>query len=1265
MKHILFIGILFLAITSSSAQTCTMNISTQKVCLGNTVSFSVSISGATGTISNYTWGFGNTATSNQATPIYQYTSAGTYTPTVTVNFSDGSKCTTSGPPIQVFTLPQTKFSFSTSSSECFKNNVVCIKNLSVAGASNAPLDTGNLNWGDGTKAYFKPSFGQKFCHSFIDPFGGIYTPVIEIQDTNGCLSRLDKPDSITIFPKMGAVSFNTNYMIQCPQTPVKFTNFSAIPKTQVKKFLWDFGDGNSDTIRWDTLTHIYTQAGIFSSTLYITDINNCSDSFYLSPSAQNTILDPTIYIWSSANSCFRNNTFIFSSLNSGAQIAWALYLGNQKFDTSQLNSAFGGPYHFSNCGTYHLRMYVNYPGSSCKSFTDSLIDVYGPNAVAQNDTAKIIKQIQCVIHDTVYFRTPVPYLMCHNDNLSMIRIWDFGDVYAPQCTTDTKKGINVNKNCNWSKDSMNVWHYYTPGKEGCYKVSVFMKDTIRGCWDSDSAVMKLTAPSAHWDSTTNPIRRGVYYKGDPDICIGSRIVFHFNDVLPQCGYDSAWFLPDSACPNGQWIYVPLDQSKVSYTYSKTCDTTGWVTYGAIVKNGADENGISCYDTAWYHFKLFLLPINPKVNFKLDGACQPYTIYANLIDSIQDSIVKAEWRFETRSSYLSIAGTVLSAQNFTQDLILPNDSIIHGQTYISPTQGVVFATLKLTNSRGCNMSSQSFVTLGIMKDIAVSNTRICLGDTVVLYDFGQYYSSSYNYWADSNRAKLNLEKVWWDIGDGKGFSISQHNPVIKYTKPGTYIIRMIIQDSTGCKDTVTAFDKINVDGIDAQMQYFDSIQYCAPFFVNFVDSSIVTGTNTINSWEWKFSDGKPRNLLQSPQHEFTSNGTFYVTLNVVSSTGCTSTITKSINIKGPQPSFNIISDTVGCRPFTAVFKNTTGYQLMSWQWNFRDQNNSIFSTTKDSNVLFTYTVPGIYKIRLFGQDTIRDPATNTLKTCRAYFPDTTTELPVRVIRVLPGADAKIIGPDTICPNQLDTFISRCDSTFKIYNWLFGDGNSLTKNFPDSFIQKTYIKSGTYTMSLFPVSPDPKACADTAYKTIFVDGITADFTIDESQSPLYQFKNNSLSAVTYKWFIGADLTNMFSQLKDPSKTIIDSGAVLICLQAFNSRGCWDTACKEVKAKTHVKIPNVFTPNGDGINDAFDIDIVGYSKYELIIYNRWGTPVFKGDRDGVGNDGINWNGKENNSGAQCSDGTYLFIFNYKLNNDVSEKTVHGTVTLIRNEN
>lgn len=52
------------------------------------------------------------------------------------------------------------------------------------------------------------------------------------------------------------------------------------------------------------------------------------------------------------------------------------------------------------------------------------------------------------------------------------RLWSFGDQYAPQCTTDTRAGKNIGKNCNFSLDSLPV-HWYTPWETTYYEGNNF------------------------------------------------------------------------------------------------------------------------------------------------------------------------------------------------------------------------------------------------------------------------------------------------------------------------------------------------------------------------------------------------------------------------------------------------------------------------------------------------------------------------------------------------------------------------------------------------------------------------------------------------------------------------------------------------------------------------------------------------------------------------------------------------------------------------
>ena len=78
--------------------------------------------------------------------------------------------------------------------------------------------------------------------------------------------------------------------------------------------------------------------------------------------------------------------------------------------------------------------------------------------------------------------------------------------------------------------------------------------------------------------------------------------------------------------------------------------------------------------------------------------------------------------------------------------------------------------------------------------------------------------------------------------------------------------------------------------------------------------------------------------------------------------------------------------------------------------------------------------------------------------------------------------------------------------------------------------------------------------------------------------------------------------------------------------------------VLSPTKLRIPQGFSPNGDGQNDRFVIGNVGPDKIQLEVYNRWGNAVYKSAD--YRND---WNGKSNQGvrfGDDLPDGTYYYI-------------------------
>ncbi|MBI3517913.1 MAG: gliding motility-associated C-terminal domain-containing protein [Bacteroidetes bacterium] len=86
------------------------------------------------------------------------------------------------------------------------------------------------------------------------------------------------------------------------------------------------------------------------------------------------------------------------------------------------------------------------------------------------------------------------------------------------------------------------------------------------------------------------------------------------------------------------------------------------------------------------------------------------------------------------------------------------------------------------------------------------------------------------------------------------------------------------------------------------------------------------------------------------------------------------------------------------------------------------------------------------------------------------------------------------------------------------------------------------------------------------------------------------------------------------------------------------------------------NVFTPNGDGINDIFIFKSKAIKDIHCEIRNRWGEKIaeFTGRENG-------WNGKNMISNQICEEGTYFYIAQIKTIEGTA-KTVNGFVTLIR---
>ena len=113
----------------------------------------------------------------------------------------------------------------------------------------------------------------------------------------------------------------------------------------------------------------------------------------------------------------------------------------------------------------------------------------------------------------------------------------------------------------------------------------------------------------------------------------------------------------------------------------------------------------------------------------------------------------------------------------------------------------------------------------------------------------------------------------------------------------------------------------------------------------------------------------------------------------------------------------------------------------------------------------------------------------------------------------------------------------------------------------------------------------------------------------------------------------------------------------LLVVNSIGCTDQNDFTVVAPAYYFIPSGFTPNGDGINDAFLMVAENVEIFELKIINRWGDVVFES------NDPTKtWMGDyQGHADYFVPNGVYSYTLKIKGKNKDAQ-TLTGTVTLVR---
>jgi len=152
----------------------------------------------------------------------------------------------------------------------------------------------------------------------------------------------------------------------------------------------------------------------------------------------------------------------------------------------------------------------------------------------------------------------------------------------------------------------------------------------------------------------------------------------------------------------------------------------------------------------------------------------------------------------------------------------------------------------------------------------------------------------------------------------------------------------------------------------------------------------------------------------------------------------------------------------------------------------------------------------------------------------------------------------------------------------------------------------------------------------------------------------FVNKSTNADFYQWDFGDGYT---SDDVNPTHNYTTNGLFKITLTAYSKNSCFTSITLGdllINKEGALFIPKAFSPNGDGTNDEFIVNITNLKRYQIQVFNRYGTVVFATEN-------INDNWKGIFRGNDLPVGVYYYVITGKTLDNQNIKH-SGSITLIR---
>jgi gliding motility-associated-like protein len=164
---------------------------------------------------------------------------------------------------------------------------------------------------------------------------------------------------------------------------------------------------------------------------------------------------------------------------------------------------------------------------------------------------------------------------------------------------------------------------------------------------------------------------------------------------------------------------------------------------------------------------------------------------------------------------------------------------------------------------------------------------------------------------------------------------------------------------------------------------------------------------------------------------------------------------------------------------------------------------------------------------------------------------------------------------------------------------------------------------------------------------------------AEGTIFSFTSMATGATGWLWDLAGAGTSVAPQAFFTFPNATDA-EYTVCLTAFAAPGCVDSICRviHVEASAHAWLPNAFSPDGDGLNEAFVPLVFGIRSegYSFQVFDRWGHVMFRSEAPGTG-----WDGRATD-GSEAPVGVYAWTLRAADEDGTRPLERSGHVTLLR---